>query len=117
MFWKRSKSLPKMLRELKELTVKYAKQETVDPLKGLIWLLLWGTLGSFCLAIGLILWVLAALRALQTETGTAFTNHLSWIPYLITFATCLIAVAFAAVAIGKDARAAKRRQQEKALTE
>lgn len=67
-----------------ELLVAYAKQETVDPLRGLQRWIGYGAGGSLLIATGLSLLLLALLRALQTETGSTFTGSLSWIPYLIT---------------------------------
>ncbi len=69
-----------------ELVVAYAKQETIQPLKGLGRWIGAGTGGSLLIATGVSLVLLAALRALQTETGTTFTGNLSWIPYLIVLA-------------------------------
>jgi hypothetical protein len=66
-----------------QLVVDYAKQETVEPLKGLQRWISAGAGGSLLIATGLSLVLLAALRALQTETGSTFTGNLSWIPYLI----------------------------------
>jgi hypothetical protein len=67
-----------------DLVKAYAKQETLDPLKGAgRWLGL-GLAGSVLLIIGSLELILALLRALQTETGSALTGNLSWLPYLIT---------------------------------
>jgi hypothetical protein len=67
-----------------DLVKAYAKQETLDPLKGAgRWLGL-GLAGSVLLIIGSLELILALLRALQTETGSAMTGNLSWLPYLIT---------------------------------
>ncbi len=64
-----------------QLTVDYIKQETVEPLKGLGRFLSMGIAGSFCLAFGILLILLGALRLLQTETGSALTGDWSWVPY------------------------------------
>ena len=86
------KSIPQVATELWELTVAYAKQETVDPLKGLGRYLGYGVGGSVVLEFGSILLLLSLLRALQTETGTTFTGNLSWIPYLIVVSVAAILV-------------------------
>jgi hypothetical protein len=65
------------------LVVDYAKQETIEPLKGLGRWIGAGAGGSVLIATGISLILLSGLRALQTETGSTFTGHLSWIPYLI----------------------------------
>ncbi len=67
-----------------DLLVAYAKQETVEPLRGLGRWIGFGAGGSVLIATGISLLLLSALRALQTETGTTFTGNLSWLPYLIT---------------------------------
>jgi hypothetical protein len=51
------------------------------------------------------------LRALQTETGEHLTNHLSWVPYLITLAGCSVVVGFALYAIGAEKRRSERRKR------
>ncbi|MGV3760445.1 MAG: phage holin family protein [Actinomycetota bacterium] len=91
--------IPELASELWQLTVDYAKQETVDPLKGLGRFVGFGIGGAFALGIGVTLLLLSGLRALQTETGTAFTGNLSWIPYLIVVAVggILIGLAVARV--------------------
>lgn len=77
------KSIPQVATELWELTRDYAKQETIDPLKGLGRFLMYGVPGSLCIGAGLSLIALGCLRALQTETGTTFTGNWSWAPYVI----------------------------------
>ncbi len=76
--------LPDDIRDLWKLTVTYARQETIDPLKGLARFVALGLAGSVVLSIGLVLVVLATLRALQTETGSTFKGSWSWAPYLLT---------------------------------
>jgi hypothetical protein len=94
-----SKSVPEIVTELFELTKSYARQETVDPLKGVGRYLGYGVLGALALGIGVILLMLAGLRALQTETGTTFTGNWSWLPYLIVLvvATALIGLAISRI--------------------
>ncbi len=85
-----AKSIPQVASELWELSLAYAKQETIDPLKGLGRFLGFGIGGAILLSVGSILLVLAGLRALQTETDTTFTGNLSFIPYLIVVAAALL---------------------------
>ena len=77
------KRIPQVATELWDMSLGYAKQETIEPLKGLGRFLGYGVGGSLVLAIGTILLGLSALRALQTQTGSTFTGSLSWIPYVI----------------------------------
>ncbi len=98
------KSIPTVINELKELTITYAKQETIVPLKQTGRFVAYGVGGSFVLGIGLALLALAGLRALQTETGSTFTGNWSWVPYLVT-ATVLAGIAFLAIKqISKDGK-------------
>ena|SRR5437763_16613415 len=83
------KSIPTLVAELKDLVVAYAKQETVGPLQNLRRFVIRGVLGSLCLGIGLVVLVIAALRVMQTETGSHLRQHLSWIPYAIMIVVCL----------------------------
>lgn len=102
-----------MLGELKTVTIDYAKQETLQPLKNLGRYLALGLAAAFTFGIGFTLWIIAGLRALQTETGTTFQDHLSWAPYLITFAVAMLVIGLAIAAIGKERRAADRRREER----
>ena len=93
------KSVPQVLGELKDMTVSYAKQETVDPLRSIGRFVGFGVGGSFLLGVGLCLLGLAVLRALQTETGDTFEGDWSWAPYLITTAVLLVFTGLAVRAI------------------
>jgi hypothetical protein len=87
--------------EFVQLVVDYAKQETLGPLKDLGRFVTYGAAGSVALALGSVLLLLAVLRALQSETGSAFTGHLSWLPYLITGALAVAVMGLAAWRITK----------------
>ena len=84
------KSIPQVATELWDLSLAYAKQETVDPLKGLGRYLGYGLGGSLVLGVGSLLLLISALRALQTETGSTFTGSLSFVPYLIVGALAVL---------------------------
>ena len=79
-------------REFADMVVAYAKQETLGPLRGLGRFVGFGVSGSILLTVGLVLLLLALLRALQTETGSTFEGNLSWAPYLITSAAAVAAL-------------------------
>jgi hypothetical protein len=96
-----AKPIGEVASELWELTRTYAKQETVDPLKGVGRFLAYGVAGALLLGIGVILLMLAGLRALQTETGTWFTGNLSWIPYIIVLVVGSALIALALTRIQK----------------
>ena len=99
------KSVQQVVSELKELTVTYAKQETVDPVKGLGKFIAFGIAGSLMLGVGLVLWALAGLRALQTETGDTFDGAWSWAPYLLTLLLCAAVAGAAGMAATRRRRA------------
>lgn len=80
---KSEKSLPGQAAELWDLVRAYAKQETLEPLKGIGRYAALGIAGSLLLSIGLVLLLLGGLRALQTQTGDTFEGQWSWAPYLI----------------------------------
>ena len=103
------KSLPTLASELWQLVLSYLKQETVDPLKGLLRFVGFGIAGSMLLSLGLLMWAIAGLRALQTETGSHLTGHLSWLPYLITLFGCALVALLAVRAIGRHKRRAARK--------
>lgn len=94
-----SKPIPEVATELYELAVAYAKQETIEPLKGLGSFLGYGILGAVFLGIGSMLLLLSGLRALQTETGSTFTGNWSWAPYLIAVAVGLVLIGLALLRI------------------
>ena len=96
-----AKPIGEVVSELVDLTKAYAKQETVDPLKGLGRYLAYGLAGSLLLAIGVILLALAGLRVLQTETGTTFTGNWSWVPYIIVLVFALATIGLAITRINK----------------
>jgi hypothetical protein len=95
------KSMPEVATELWGLTKDYARQETVEPLKGVGRYLGYGTAGALLLGVGVILLMLAGLRALQTETGDALDGNLSWLPYIIVLVVASALVGWAVTRISK----------------
>jgi hypothetical protein len=71
------------IRELKDLVIAYAKQETIDPLKGLGRYIGYGVGGAVLLGTGVFFLAMAGLRALQTQTGDTFADWRSFFPYFI----------------------------------
>jgi hypothetical protein len=95
------KSLPEVVSELWTLTRDYARQETIDPIKGVGRYLGFGVGGALIGGIGVLLLMLAGLRALQTETGTALTGSWSWAPYFIVVAVAALLVVWAVSRISR----------------
>lgn len=109
----KEKGTGEVVGELWDLLKTYARQETVEPLKGLVRFLALGAAASVLFALGVIFLSLALLRALQTETGAHLAGHLTWIPYLITLA---VAGALIALAVGAITKAAKEQKARVAAT-
>ncbi len=94
--------------DLRETVFAYVKQETLGPAKKLARYFIFGLFGSIALSVGLVFLIIGALRLLETQTGTTFSGHLAWIPYLIVVAFSIIVAVFSLVA-------AKRRASAKEL--
>jgi hypothetical protein len=78
-----------------QLTVDYLKQETIDPLRGLGRFLYMGIMGSVFLAFGILMVLIGILRLLQTETGSALTGDMSWVPYAVVVLLGILVIAVA----------------------
>jgi hypothetical protein len=99
------KSLATHVTELYELVLAYAKQEALDPVKGLGRFIGFGIAGSVVFGLGAVIMLLGLLRALQSETGSSMTGNLSWIPYGLTLVACVVVIG---VAMAVRARKPKR---------
>jgi hypothetical protein len=98
------KSIPEITSELWALTKDYAKQETIDPLKGVGRYLTFGVPGAVLIGFGVVLLMLSGLRALQTQTGSTFQGSLSWLPYIIVLVVAAGLVTLAVTRITKTKR-------------
>ncbi len=92
------------LRELLGMVVTYAKQETVDPLRGLVRFVAWGAAGALLLAVGGVLGALTILRLLQGEAGVHLGGDLSWVPYSVAAVAAATGAFVAATRISKGVR-------------
>lgn len=79
----KEEGLPTELRELVDLVVTYAKQQTLDPLKQLARWVGFGVAGALFIAIGFLLLGLGLLRAIQSQAGEHLAGNWSWVPYLV----------------------------------
>lgn len=93
------KDLSSSGKEVYDLLVAYAKQETTEPLKGLGRYIGFGAAGSILVAIDSTFIVIGVLRVLQTETSTTFTGNWSWAPYLLTLVVAAGLIGLAIMAI------------------
>jgi predicted cobalt transporter CbtA len=104
-----SKGLPTLVQELWDLVVAYARQETVEPLKGLGRFVAFGVGGSLLVGIGVVLLLLGGLRALQEEATSTFDGNWSWAPYLLTLVAAVVVIGLAVWAVGRGKRRDVRR--------
>jgi hypothetical protein len=88
----RGSTIQRDLEEIKDLAVKYIKEETVQPLKDLGRFVAWGSAGSLLVGFGVALMLLGALRFLQ-EQFPVLDGSLSWLPYLIVVVLAALVVA------------------------
>jgi len=96
------KSVTVAVRELVALVLAYARQETVAPIKSLGRFVAFGLAGAMALGIGGVLIALAALRAVQAETGPHLRGDLSWVPYVAGILVAGVGAAWAASRIGGE---------------
>ncbi|MGC8464015.1 MAG: phage holin family protein [Acidimicrobiales bacterium] len=88
-------------QDVLSLVVEYAKQETLEPLKGLGRFVVFGVAGSVLGAVGLVVCAVGLLRLLQGETGGTFAGNWSWAPYLLCAVVVLVATGAAIAAVGR----------------
>jgi hypothetical protein len=73
----------------------YAKQETVEPLKGLLGFVKWGLIGALLVGIGVIELMVFVLRLAQAEGSSVFDGRWSWAPYGITLVVATLVLLMA----------------------
>ena len=95
--------------EIRDLTIKYVKEETVQPVKDMGRFVQYGVIGSLLVGFGYALLLLAALRYLQWQFPT-LNGNLSWIPYLVVVILALVIILVTAWRIVSGP--AKRRLKE-----
>ena len=90
------------LGEVIEFVKTYAKQETIDPLKGAGRWLGYGAAAAFAMGLGLMIVLLGLLRLIQTEADRLATGSLSWAAYGVTLLVTVALLAFALLRIKKS---------------
>ena len=101
---KADKSLPTLVTELWELVVNYLKQETLEPLKGLVRFVAFGIIGAIFIGIGFVILSVGLLRVFQVETGRHLTGNLAWVPYALTLLAVIAVAGLAGSRIGAGQR-------------
>jgi hypothetical protein len=97
-------SLQRDLDELKNIAIRYVKEETIKPLKDLWRFVLWGAIGSVFVGFGAVLVLFGALRYLQWQFPV-LDGSLSWLPYVIVAVLALLVIAITAWRIMSGAAA------------
>jgi flagellar biosynthesis protein FliQ len=98
-------SIQRDLQEVRDLFVRYLKEQTVQPLKDLGRFVAFGALGSVFVAFGVVVGLLGLLRMFQW-LFPVLDGSLSWIPYLIVV---VLAVAVGALVVWRIFAGAPRR--------
>src|SRR6266480_3690079 len=106
-----NESLLDQVKELWQLVLGYFKQETVEPVKNLGRFIRNGLAGSLLIGFGLVLLTLAALRALQSETGSHFQGNNSWIPYVIVLVGLFILIIAVVAGIVRTSRPRESKEE------
>lgn len=87
-------------------TVKqYAKQETLDPLRGAVRWLIFGVVGALCIGVALVLLATGVLRLSQDLLETQLEGAWSFVHYAIAFVFTVILVVLALSRIQKKSLA------------
>ena len=87
--------------ELVELVASYARQQTLEPIRGAGRWLAYGLLAVMSLVFGVVMISLGTLRLLQTEVFAGATTW-SFVPYMIVVVMCGVAVAYTVSRINRD---------------
>ena len=93
--------------EIRELFVRYFKEQTLQPVKDMGRFAAYGALGSIFVGFGVVIGLLGLLRMLQA-LFPVLDGSLSWIPYLIVVA---LALAVAALVVKRVFAGAPRRSK------
>ena len=81
----RGTSLQRDVEKIRDILIRYVKEETIQPVKDVGRFAAFGALGSVFVGFGTLLLLVGALRFLQ-EQFTVFHGNLSWLPYVIVAA-------------------------------
>lgn len=85
--------------EIFDLVVAYARQETIEPLRGAGRWIVWGLASMILVSLGMVLFALGLLRAVQDLAGGTLDGSWSFVPYVIgvVFSAIVVAVALTQV--------------------
>jgi hypothetical protein len=89
----RRRKAPDHVTDLVDCVKQYAKQETIDPIRGAARWVAVGTIASVSLGLALTFFALAILRLSQYLGGETLAASWSFLHYLITFVVVSVFVA------------------------
>lgn len=94
------KSAPNQVNDLVESISAYARQETIEPLKGAARWVAFGTLAALMLGLSMVFGALAVLRLSQDVLGETLGSGGSFLHYLISslFLAFLVWLTFSRIA-------------------
>ena len=96
------------VRELQELVVAYAKQETIEPLKGMARYAGLGIAGAVLVGFGVTFLSIGMLRGLQSLSGWAVHGNWSWVPYIAVVMTLVLLASVIWMTLAKRSRRPER---------
>jgi len=103
----RGASIQRDLEEVRDLFIRYFKEQTLQPLKDLGRFVLFGALGSIFVAFGVVVGLLGLLRMIQ-DLFPVLDGSLSFVPYLIVV---VLAALVAAIVVQRIFAGAARRSK------
>lgn len=99
--FRRTASTTDQVTDVVESVKAYAKQETIEPLKGAGRWLAVGTVAAFSLGLSLVFGALGVLRLSQDLGGTTLDGSWSFVHYFITL---IVAGIFVAISFSRISR-------------
>lgn len=102
----RGASLRRDIDEVKDLVVRYIKEETLQPLKDVARFAAFGAIGSVFVGFGAVMLLVGLLRFLQQFR--VLDGSLSWLPYLIVAVAAVGVLALTAWRILGDSSVRRR---------
>lgn len=93
------------MADVVETVKEYARQETVEPIRGAARWVAVGTVASLCLGVAMLYAALAVLRLSQDLGGSALDGSWSFLHYLVTAVVLAVLVKVTISRIGRTSLA------------
>ena len=81
--------------EIVDMVVAYARQETIEPLRGAGRWILWGVVSMTLVSVGMVLVALGLLRLVQDLSSDVFDGAWSFVPYVVGTVFAMVVVGIA----------------------